>query len=94
MPGAGGAVAARGKGVVLVNDSTFESEVTAPVNVVRLKATELAAEIGNPQAGTMVMVGAYAGVARHVANSAESTRTRDWAWQSWERTRRPCVRAG
>ena len=49
----------RPDGVVLVNDSTFESEVTAPVNVVRLKATELAAEIGNPQAGTMVMVGAY-----------------------------------
>jgi 2-oxoglutarate ferredoxin oxidoreductase subunit gamma len=49
----------RPDGVVLVNDSTFESEVTAPVNVVRLKATELAAEIGNPQAGTMVLVGAY-----------------------------------
>ena len=49
----------RPDGVVLVNDSTFESEVNAPVNVVRLKATELAAEIGNPQAGTMVMVGAY-----------------------------------
>ena len=49
----------RPDGVVLVNDSTFESEVMAPVNVVRLKATELAAEVGNPQAGTMVMVGAY-----------------------------------
>ena len=49
----------RPDGVVLVNDSTFESEIMAPVNVVRLKATELAAEIGNPQAGTMVMVGAY-----------------------------------
>ena len=49
----------RADGVVLVNDSTFESEIMAPVNVVRLKATELAAEIGNPQAGTMVMVGAY-----------------------------------
>ena len=49
----------RADGVVLVNDSTFEHDITAPVNVVRLKATELAAEIGNPQAGTMVMVGAY-----------------------------------
>jgi Pyruvate/2-oxoacid:ferredoxin oxidoreductase gamma subunit len=49
----------RPDGVVLVNDSTFESEITAPVNVVRLKATELAAEIGNSQGGTMVMVGAY-----------------------------------
>ena len=49
----------RADGVVLVNESTFEHDITAPVNVVRLKATELAAEIGNPQAGTMVMVGAY-----------------------------------
>jgi 2-oxoglutarate ferredoxin oxidoreductase subunit gamma len=42
-----------------VNDSTFGHDITAPVNIVRLQATELAAEIGNPQAGTMVMVGAY-----------------------------------
>jgi Pyruvate/2-oxoacid:ferredoxin oxidoreductase gamma subunit len=49
----------RADGLVLVNDATFEHEITAPVNVVRLQATELAAEIGNPQAGTMVMVGAY-----------------------------------
>jgi Pyruvate/2-oxoacid:ferredoxin oxidoreductase gamma subunit len=49
----------RPDGVVLVNDSTFEHDITAPVNIVRLQATELAAEIGNPQAGTMVMVGAY-----------------------------------
>jgi len=49
----------RADGLVLVNDATFEHEITAPVNVVRLQATELAAEIGNPQAGTMVTVGAY-----------------------------------
>jgi Pyruvate/2-oxoacid:ferredoxin oxidoreductase gamma subunit len=49
----------RPDGVVLVNESTFGTEITAPVNVVKLHATELAAEIGNPQAGTMVMVGAY-----------------------------------
>jgi len=49
----------RPDGVVLVNDSTFDHDITAPVNVVRLDATELAAGIGNPQAGTMVMVGAY-----------------------------------
>jgi len=47
-------------GVAFVNDSTFTHEVSAPVTVVRLGATELAASIGNPQAGTMVMVGAYA----------------------------------
>ena len=46
-------------GLVLVNDSTFEHAITAPVTVVRLPATELAAEIGNPMGGTMVMVGAY-----------------------------------
>jgi Pyruvate/2-oxoacid:ferredoxin oxidoreductase gamma subunit len=45
-------------GLALVNDSTFPHEITAPVTVVRLPATELAAEIGNPMGGTMVMVGA------------------------------------
>jgi hypothetical protein len=38
-------------------------------------------------------IGAYAGVARHVAKSAESNRTRDLAWSSLERTGRPGVRA-
>ncbi len=38
-------------------------------------------------------IGAYAGVARHVAKSAESNRTRNLAWQSWARTGRPGVRA-
>ena len=46
-------------GLVLVNDSTFPHEITAPVTVVRLQATELAAEVGNPMGGTMVMAGAY-----------------------------------
>jgi FG-GAP-like repeat len=35
----------------------------------------------------------FAGVARHVAKSAESNRTRNLAWQSLERTGRPGVRA-
>ena len=39
------------------------------------------------------VIGAYAGVARHVAKSAESDRTRNLAWQSLERTGRPGVRA-
>ena len=39
------------------------------------------------------VIGAYAGVARHVAKSAESNRTRNLAWQSLERTGRPGVRA-
>ena len=38
-------------------------------------------------------IGAYAGIARHVAKSAESNRTGDLAWQSSERTGRPGVRA-
>lgn len=45
-------------GLVLVNDSTFPHEITAPVTVVRLPATELAAEVGNPMGGTLVMIGA------------------------------------
>ena len=40
------------------------------------------------------MIGAYAGAARHVAKSAESSLTADLAWQSWARTCRPGVRAG
>ncbi len=46
-------------GLVLVNDSTFPHGITAPVTVLRLQATELAAEVGNPMGGTMVMAGAY-----------------------------------
>jgi 2-oxoglutarate ferredoxin oxidoreductase subunit gamma len=49
----------RPDGFVLVNDSTFEHEITAPVAVHRIAATELAAELGNPLGGAMVMVGAY-----------------------------------
>src|SRR3954465_10020331 len=49
----------RPDGAVLVNDSTFGSETTAAVDGGRVGASELATEIGNPQAGTMVMVGAY-----------------------------------
>jgi hypothetical protein len=39
------------------------------------------------------VIGAHAHVARHVAKSAESNRTRNMAWQSLERTGRPGVRA-
>ena len=46
-------------GLVLVNATTFESEIAAPVTVHRITATEMAAEIGNPQGGMMVMIGAY-----------------------------------
>jgi len=49
-------------GLVLVNDSTFAHEITAPVTVHRIRATEVAAELDNPLGGAMVMVGAYGGL--------------------------------
>jgi len=54
-------------GLVLVNDSTFATPIAAPVTVVRLPATELAAEVGNPMGGTMVMVGALCALTGLVA---------------------------
>jgi len=47
-------------GLVLVNDATFEHEITAPVTVRRIPATDLATELGSPLSGSMVIVGAYA----------------------------------
>jgi 2-oxoglutarate ferredoxin oxidoreductase subunit gamma len=52
----------RPDGFVLVNDSTFAHEITAPVTVHRIGATEIAAELANPLGGAMVMVGAYCGL--------------------------------
>jgi Pyruvate/2-oxoacid:ferredoxin oxidoreductase gamma subunit len=49
-------------GLVLVNDATFTHAVTAPVTVHRVRATDVAAELGNPLGGSMVMLGAYAGL--------------------------------
>jgi 2-oxoglutarate ferredoxin oxidoreductase subunit gamma len=46
-------------GLVLVNDSTFEHEIVAPVTVRRIPATDMAVELGNALGGSMVMVGAY-----------------------------------
>jgi Pyruvate/2-oxoacid:ferredoxin oxidoreductase gamma subunit len=47
-------------GLVLVNDATFTTEITAPVTVLRLPATNVAADLGNPLGGAMVMLAAYA----------------------------------
>ena len=47
-------------GLVLVNDATFTTEITAPVTVLRLPATNVAADLGNPLGGSMVMLAAYA----------------------------------
>src|SRR5436190_2732464 len=48
-------------GLVLVNDTTFSLDVSAPVTFVRLPATTVASDLGNPLGGSMVMLGAYAG---------------------------------
>jgi Pyruvate/2-oxoacid:ferredoxin oxidoreductase gamma subunit len=47
-------------GLVLVNDATFGRPLRDDVHATRLAATDLAATIGNPLGGAMVMVGAYA----------------------------------
>ncbi len=57
----------RPDGVVLVNDSTFTHQVEAPVTVHRVRATEIAAEVGNPLGGAMTMIGAYAALTEIVA---------------------------
>jgi Pyruvate/2-oxoacid:ferredoxin oxidoreductase gamma subunit len=48
--------------VVLVNEETFTTPVGPSLTVHRVAATEIAAELGNLLGGSMVMVGAYAGV--------------------------------
>jgi Pyruvate/2-oxoacid:ferredoxin oxidoreductase gamma subunit len=47
--------------LVLVNDATFTTEIQAPVTVIRVPATNVATDLGNPMGGAMVMLGAYAG---------------------------------
>ena len=49
----------RPDGLVLVNDATFTTDITAPVTVIQVPATNVAAELGNPMGGAMVMLGAY-----------------------------------
>jgi Pyruvate/2-oxoacid:ferredoxin oxidoreductase gamma subunit len=51
----------RPEGLVLVNDATFTTEIHAPVTVIRVPATNVATDLGNPLGGAMVMLGAYAG---------------------------------
>jgi 2-oxoglutarate ferredoxin oxidoreductase subunit gamma len=50
-------------GVVLVNEATFETPLDEDrYRVFRVRATDIAAELGNELGGSMVMVGAYVGV--------------------------------
>ena len=57
----------RPDGLVLVNDATFTAEIHAPVTVHRVPATNVAADLGNPLGGSMVMLGAYAAITGIVA---------------------------
>jgi Pyruvate/2-oxoacid:ferredoxin oxidoreductase gamma subunit len=50
----------RAGGLVLVNDTTFTSDVRADVVAHRVPATAVAADLGNPLGGSMVMLGAFA----------------------------------
>jgi Pyruvate/2-oxoacid:ferredoxin oxidoreductase gamma subunit len=60
----------RPRGLVLVNDATFTIEITAPVTVLRVAATDAAADLGNPLAGSMVMLAAYAAITGIVERDA------------------------
>ena len=60
----------RPDGLVLVNDATFTTEIQAPVTVIRVPATNVATDLGNPLGGSMVMLGAYAGTTGIVALDA------------------------
>ena len=57
-------------GLVLVNDATFTVDVQAPVTLIRLPATTIATDLGNPLGGSMVMLGAYAAVTGIVEQGA------------------------
>ena len=57
-------------GLVLVNDATFTTAITAPVTVLRVPATNVAADLGNPLGGSMVMLAAYAAITGIVARDS------------------------
>jgi Pyruvate/2-oxoacid:ferredoxin oxidoreductase gamma subunit len=53
----------RDRGVVVVNDTTFGSDLDdLPARSFRVRASELAAEVGNELSASMVLLGAYAGL--------------------------------
>ena len=49
----------RPDGLVVVNDTTFESDVRAEVRVHRVPATTTAADLGTPLSGALVMLAAF-----------------------------------
>jgi Pyruvate/2-oxoacid:ferredoxin oxidoreductase gamma subunit len=60
----------RAGGLVLVNDATFTTTITAPVMVLRVPATNVAADLGNPLGGSLVILAAYAAITGIVARDA------------------------
>jgi len=60
----------RSGGIVLVNDATFSAEIHAAVTVIRVPATNVATDLGNPLGGAMVMLAAYAATTAIVALSS------------------------
>ena len=64
-------------GVVIVNDTTFHHEIAVDVAVYRIKATEIAADLGNPLGGSMVIVSAYCGLTGAVGIEALVAAMRD-----------------
>ena len=55
-------------GLVLVNDTTFTSDVRADVVVHRVPATTVATDLGSPLSGSMVMLGAFCATTSIVSN--------------------------
>ena len=60
----------RPRALVLVNDTTFTKNVTADVTVHRVPATTVAADLGNPMGGAMVMLAAFCRITGLVALDA------------------------
>jgi Pyruvate/2-oxoacid:ferredoxin oxidoreductase gamma subunit len=64
-------------GLVLVNDATFAGTIASDVVVHRVRATEVATDLGNPLAASMVMLGAYAAITHIVSYDALVAAMRD-----------------
>jgi len=68
----------RNGALVLVNDATFETELDPDrYRVVRVPATDIADDLGNPMGGSMVMAGAYAATSGLVGLDALQDGMRD-----------------
>jgi Pyruvate/2-oxoacid:ferredoxin oxidoreductase gamma subunit len=67
----------RDGGVVVVNDATFGGSLDDRYHVFRVPATELAAQVGDELAASMVIVGAYASVTGLVGLDALVAAMRD-----------------